>query len=200
MANLITLLRTLMSFGVVAMLHVRRTEIYILAVGLTLLVIWMDALDGWVARRLGESSKFGAVIDILGDRVVEMTFWIVFVAFGWLPVWVAIIVAARGILIDGIRALALERGMTAFGSTSMMRSPVGRLLVSSRFSRGLYGVGKAAAFCLMILLFTPGLLPEATAALRPLAYATVYLTLLLCVIRGIPVLLESRSLVKLGRP
>lgn len=106
MANLITLLRTGMAFGVVAMLHVRRMDVYILACALTLLLIWMDALDGWVARKLNESSKFGAVVDILGDRVVEMTFWIVFVSFGWLPVWVAIVVAARGIVVDGLRALA----------------------------------------------------------------------------------------------
>src|SRR5215207_8025682 len=81
MANLITLARTLLAFVVVAMLHVRTKEIYLAAAGLTLALIAMDTLDGYVARKRRECTKFGAVVDILGDRVVEMTYWIVFVKF-----------------------------------------------------------------------------------------------------------------------
>ena len=198
MANLITVVRTLLAFLVAAMLHVPRREIYAAAIVLTLVLIWLDAVDGWVARKLHETSKFGAVADILGDRVIEMTYWIVFVALGWLPVWVAIVVAARGIIVDGLRSLALERGFTAFGSTSMMRTRIGRLLVASRSSRAAYGVGKALAFSLMILLFTPGLrgwLGELPASFSLGVYAIVYATLALCVVRGVPVLIEARRLI-----
>jgi CDP-diacylglycerol--glycerol-3-phosphate 3-phosphatidyltransferase len=195
MANAITLVRTLLAFLVVAMLHVRTQQVYLLAVGLTLLLIWMDALDGWVARKLGECSKFGAVADILGDRVVEMTYWIVFVAFGWLPAWVAIVIAARGIVVDGLRALALERGMTAFGATSMMRTRLGALLVSSRLSRGAYGVGKALSFSLMILLFTPGVRAYLGGVGASLVYFVAYVTVLFCVVRGVPVLVEAKRLI-----
>ncbi len=193
MANLITLARTLLAFGVVAMLHVRRWEVYVAAAALTLLLIWMDAWDGWVARKLKESSKLGAVIDILGDRVVEMTYWIVFAAFGWVPVWVAVLIAARGIVVDGVRALALERGFTAFGATSLMRGRVGAFLVSSRSSRALYGVGKALAFTLVILAAAPGWASQhAGAILAALAYTAVYATVALCVLRGVPVLVEAK--------
>jgi CDP-diacylglycerol---glycerol-3-phosphate 3-phosphatidyltransferase len=195
MANLITLARTLLAFLAVAMLHVQSTRVYLAAAGLTLVIIWMDALDGYVARRRRECTKFGAVADILGDRVVEMTYWIVFAAFGWVPVWVAVAIAARGIVVDGFRALALERGLTAFGATSMMRTPVGRLLVSSRLSRALYGIGKALAFSLVILLFTPGGPAAYGDLLRSLTYATVYATVLLCLVRGTPVIVEARRLV-----
>ena len=195
MANLITLARTLLAFLVVAMLHVRSTRVYLAAAGLTLTIIWMDALDGYVARRRRECTKFGAVADILGDRVVEMTYWIVFATFGWVPVWVAIAIAARGIVVDGFRALALERGLTAFGATSMMRTRAGHLLVSSRLSRALYGVGKALAFSLVILLFTPGGSSGYGELLRALAYASVYATVLLCLVRGTPVIVEARRLV-----
>src|SRR5687768_10383211 len=82
MANYITLIRTLLSFAVVAMLHVRTKWMYVAAFVLTILLIWMDALDGYVARRLNETSKMGAVVDILGDRVVEMSYWIVFAKLG----------------------------------------------------------------------------------------------------------------------
>ena len=192
MANYITLLRTLLSFAVVAMLHVRTKWMYVAAFFLTVLLIWMDALDGYVARKRKETSKLGAVVDILGDRVVEMSYWIVFAKFGWVPLWVAILVSARGILVDGIRALALERGMTAFGESSMMRSPLGALLVSSRLSRGAYGFGKAAAFTLVILAFAPGWHPALKTTLVWLAMGCVYGTVVLCVVRGFPVLMEAR--------
>lgn len=192
MANLITLARTLLAFVVVGMLHIRTTGVYLTAAALTILVIAMDALDGYVARRFGESSKFGALADILGDRVVEMTYWIAFAVFGWIPVWVAIVIAARGIVVDGVRSLALERGFTAFG---MMRSRIGQLLVSSRFSRAVYGGAKAVAFPMMILLFTPGLLTLFGAGLKTVAYFSAYLTVGFCLIRGTPVLVEARRLV-----
>ena len=192
MANLITLGRTLLAFVVVGMLHFRTTGVYLTAAALTVLVIAMDALDGYVARRYNESSKFGALADILGDRVVEMTYWIIFAVFGWIPAWVAIVIAARGIVVDGLRALALERGFTAFG---MMRTRIGRLLVSSRWSRAIYGTAKAVAFPMMILLFTPGLLTLFGAGLRTVAYVSAYVTVLFCLIRGTPVLVEARRLV-----
>lgn len=192
MANRITVLRTVLAFLAVAMLRWHRWEIYVAAALLTLLLIWMDAWDGWVARRRNEATRAGAVFDILGDRVVEMTYWIAFASFGWIPVWVAVLVSARGILVDGFRALALERGMTAFGATSMMRSRLGALLVSSRLSRGAYGVGKALAFTLVILAFAPGWHQATARALAWLAYVCVYLTVFLCVVRGVPVLVEAR--------
>src|ERR1044071_9824722 len=107
MANYITLIRTLLSFAVVAMLHVRTKCMYVAAFLLTILLIWMDALDGYVARKRKETSKLGAVVDILGDRVVEMTYCIVFAKFGWVPLWVAILVSALGILGVGVRGLGL---------------------------------------------------------------------------------------------
>ena len=174
------------------MLRWHKWEIYVGAALLTLLLIWMDAWDGWVARRRNEASKAGAVFDILGDRVVEMTYWIAFASFGWIPVWVAVLVSARGILVDGFRALALERGLTAFGATSMMRSPVGALLVSSRLSRGAYGVGKAAAFTLVILAFAPGWRPSLQTSLVGLAYVCVSDSVVLCVVLGVAVLVEAR--------
>jgi CDP-diacylglycerol--glycerol-3-phosphate 3-phosphatidyltransferase len=192
MANLITVLRTLLAFLAVAMLRWHTWGIYVGAALLTVLLIWMDAWDGWVARRRNEASKVGAVIDILGDRVVEMTYWIAFASFGWIPLWVAVLVSARGILVDGLRALAFERGLTAFGATSMMRSRLGALLVSSRLSRGAYGVGKAAAFTLVILAFAPGWQPSLKTTLMVLAYGCVYATVVLCVVRGLPVLVEAR--------
>lgn len=192
MANLISLIRVLLSFGVVALLFIPSQGVYLMAFVLTIVVIWMDGLDGYVARKFNESSKMGAVIDILGDRVVEMVYWIAFLAFDWVPLWVPLVVVVRGIVVDGFRAIALEQGLTAFGSTTMMQSKIGVMLVSSRASRWLYAAFKAIAFSLMILLFTPGLSEPLQQTLYPITYVCVYVTVFFCVVRGLPVLVEAR--------
>jgi phosphatidylglycerophosphate synthase len=193
-ANLVAISRATFAFLAVAILF-HRPGLYLLACVLTIAAILMDGLDGWVARRYGEVSRIGAVIDILTDRIVELTYWIAFAALGWIPAWIPILVAVRGLLVDGARAVAFERGLTAFGPTTMMRSKIGTFLVASRESRSAYGIAKACAFTLMILAYAPAL-PE---AVRPMVLAigliSVYASVILCVLRGIPVLLDARRLV-----
>ncbi|HET6232558.1 MAG TPA: CDP-alcohol phosphatidyltransferase family protein [Longimicrobiaceae bacterium] len=192
-ANAVALTRGLLAFAVVAMLYAGR-ELYVAACAITLVAIWMDALDGWVARRLGEVSKFGAVLDILTDRIVEMTYWIAFAALGWIPVWMPLIVAARGFLVDGARSLAFEQGQTAFGDTTMMTSPLGRFIVASRASRNLYGFAKAAAFALLILAYASQIPPNARTYIRIAGEVSAYLAIILCVVRALPVLAEGAKL------
>ena len=129
MANWISFLRTLLGFVAIGLLFIPTRAAYITALTLTIMVIVLDGLDGFVARKRGEANKVGAVIDILGDRIVEMTYWIGFLALGWVPLWVPLVVMTRGMIVDGFRSLALEQGYTAFGKTSMMQSKLGIILV-----------------------------------------------------------------------
>ena len=192
-ANLVAITRALLAFLAVAILF-RRPGLYLLAAVLTIVSILMDGLDGWVARRYGEVSRIGAVIDILTDRIVELTYWIAFAVLGWIPAWIPIVVAVRGLLVDGARAVAFERGLTAFGPTTMMRSRLGTFLVASRESRSAYGIAKAAAFTLMIVAYAPSLPDGLAPVVLTIALICVYASVVLCVLRGIPVLLEARRL------
>ncbi len=155
MANLITLIRMILSLIVVGLLCIVDKNVYIACAVLTAIVIWFDGLDGFVARKLNESSKFGALWDIMGDRVVEMVYWIIFATLGWLSVWFPIIVVVRGFITDGLRSVAFEKGYTAFGSSTMMQSKLGKLLVASNLSRGFYAVAKAIAFLFLLIVSIP---------------------------------------------
>jgi CDP-diacylglycerol--glycerol-3-phosphate 3-phosphatidyltransferase len=190
----VAIARAVLAFIAVAILF-HRPGLYLAAAILTITSILMDGLDGWVARRYGEVTRLGAVIDILTDRIVELTYWIAFAALGWIPAWIPIVVAVRGLLVDGARAVAFERGLTAFGPTTMMRSKVGTFLVASRESRSAYGIAKAAAFTLMIVAYAPGSPESVQRVVLTVALVCVYVAVLLCVLRGIPVLLEVRRLV-----
>lgn len=182
----------MLALGVVALLFWANAAGHWVAFWATIVVIWLDGLDGYVARKLGESSAFGALWDILCDRVVEQVYWIAFAVLGWVPVWMALVVVVRGVLVDGLRSVAMEHGHTAFGSNSMMQHPVGIALVSSRASRWLYAVSKALAFCLVILCHTPGAPAFLMAWLPSVTTLLLWVTVFFCVIRGVPVLIEAR--------
>jgi CDP-diacylglycerol--glycerol-3-phosphate 3-phosphatidyltransferase len=192
MANLVSLIRTLLGLLVISLLFTQTQVVYLICFVLTIVVIAMDALDGYLARKLNESSKMGAVIDILGDRIVEQIYWVAFLALGWLPLWVPLVVIVRGIVVDGLRSMALEQGFTAFGQSSMQQSKLGGLLVSSNFSRTTYAVAKAAAFAFLILGHTPGFAPSVAANITSVGLISTYVSVAFCVVRGLPVIIEGR--------
>jgi CDP-diacylglycerol---glycerol-3-phosphate 3-phosphatidyltransferase len=206
MANLITLGRLVLLFVTLGLLYTGSAALAALAIPLTVIVFASDGLDGWVARRRGSDSQFGAIFDIAGDRVVENAYWIVFSNLGLVPVAFPLIVMTRGFAVDSLRSLSYGEGKTAFGSSTMMRSPVTRWLTGSRFMRGLYGVAKAVAFCFLCGLVSANLAPESLlgqaaeiALVQWLGWLTVYLTIALTIIRGLPVIYDSIELFR-GRP
>jgi CDP-diacylglycerol--glycerol-3-phosphate 3-phosphatidyltransferase len=78
MANLITIARLILLFVVIAMIHFRPVDLALPSMILLGVVFAGDGIDGWVARRRGSTSPFGAVFDIAGDRIVETVLWVYF--------------------------------------------------------------------------------------------------------------------------
>jgi CDP-diacylglycerol--glycerol-3-phosphate 3-phosphatidyltransferase len=192
MANIITLTRLLMIFPLVAMIYWASPGWLWLAPPLLLLIIALDGLDGYVARKRLETSVFGSIFDIAADRVIEYVLWTVLAHVGLVPMWVALLFIIRGTLVDSIRYSAIAGGQTAFG---MMRSRVGRFLVAGRFMRGLYGGLKAVTFAWVLseaplAHFHPDLWDGEAGTIALISGVLVYSTVALCLLRGLPVLLE----------
>lgn len=209
MANLLTILRMILAVLAIEFLFSGNPSLCVTSIFLTLFVIILDGLDGVVARALNEQSKFGSVFDILGDRVVENLYWIAFAVIGWVGVWVPMVVVTRGILTDGLRSIALSQGYTAFGSSTMMKNKFCHFLTASRFSRAIYGVAKTLVFLMLIIAYIPNLeyFDGMTvnsfawfAAYQPIlikiADILVYVTVGMCIIRGVPVLIESKRFIE----
>ena len=152
-ANIITVARILLAFFAIYLFGASFWG-NLIATLLVAAVIWMDAWDGYVARKLGIASKLGALLDITGDRIVENAFWIYFAVIGMVPLWMPLVVISRSFVIDSLRAIAFAEGKTAFGPDTMMKSPITKFLVASPFSRGLYGFVKAAVFIWFGLILT----------------------------------------------
>jgi CDP-diacylglycerol--glycerol-3-phosphate 3-phosphatidyltransferase len=200
MANLITIGRLVLLFIVIWLIYEANVQVITACMFLIIVVFASDGLDGWVARRRGSTSPFGAVFDIAGDRIAENVLWIIFADLNKLPVWVPLLVITRGFLVDGLRSLSYAEGMTAFGDRNMMRSPLTHWLTAGRFMRGLFGVSKCAGF-----VFLTGLVgyedrdSDGTALgglydmdwYTWLGWSMVWLSVALTIIRGLPVLYDS---------
>ena len=215
MANLITLSRLLLLLVIVIVAYRPMSLVQLWIWPLLGLVFISDGLDGWVARRRGEESLFGALFDIAVDRIVELTLWIVLADLDLVPIWIPVLFVVRGGLVDAIRASGVQADRRS--PLALLNSPVALWLVAGRFMRGFYGGIKALAFAGLFLIHPLPLgiaalsaeWADAWAPIQPwfdgVAMSFAYLAVALCVVRGLPVILEfvaneRRSLFTPNRP
>lgn len=194
-ANIVSIARIFVAYGAIALLYNHTTWAYALAFLLTAIAFAMDGLDGYLARKLNQSSKWGSVLDILGDRIVEVSYWTVFAVMGWISIFFPLVCVARAFTTDGIRSVALSKGYTAFGETSMQSSKIGKFICASKFMRISYAVAKVAAFMLLIVVNTPSLeVWNGIDCLRTITMILAWIAIIFCVVRAIPVVAESGKL------
>jgi cardiolipin synthase len=60
-----------------------------------------DAVDGFLAKRLGAQSELGAHLDPLADKALLMSIYVTLAIVQLLPLWVVIAVVSRDIMIMG---------------------------------------------------------------------------------------------------
>jgi CDP-diacylglycerol--glycerol-3-phosphate 3-phosphatidyltransferase len=191
-ANLITVLRFPLLVVIVLLLYSGGTAGPLIGAPLIVALILMDSLDGFVARRRDEQTLIGSALDIAADRAVEIVLWVAYAQLRLILVAIPLTVVIRGALVDSIRTVALQHGQSAH---SMMRSSWGRWLVTSSAMRTSYGVVKAVAFVLLALAL--GLQTGGHAAwysVWTVASAVSWVAVALCIVRGLPVLVEARGL------
>jgi cardiolipin synthase len=125
--NLISLARILLIPVFVALILGEGTE----AAGLVLLgaVVSTDWIDGYIARRTGQVSNLGKVLDPVADRLAIAAALIAMMARDAIPLWAALLVIVRD-------ALVLLAG--------------GALLLVLKVRIDVRPIGKVATFALMV--------------------------------------------------
>jgi cardiolipin synthase len=58
-----------------------------------------DAVDGFLAKRLDMRTDLGAIIDPLADKALLVSMYVALAVAGALPIWLAILVVSRDLLI-----------------------------------------------------------------------------------------------------
>jgi len=193
MANFVSIFRIFVMFYAAYLIYAceGNTTAYIWALVLTIIAFALDGVDGFLARLLKEESKFGALLDIMGDRIVENTYWILFAVMGWINILFPLIAITRGFVTDTIRSAAMEQGLTPFG---MQVNPICKFITGSRFMRISYAVAKVVAFVLIVAAKIPAC-PHADIVWEIGYWAAVF-AIVFCVVRGIPVVVEAKYLFK----
>ena len=85
-----------------------------LAAGIFILASITDGVDGYLARRRGQITTMGMLLDPLADKLMIAALYITLVQLipSIVSVWVAIIIVGREFLISGLRSIAASEGFT----------------------------------------------------------------------------------------
>jgi CDP-diacylglycerol---glycerol-3-phosphate 3-phosphatidyltransferase len=73
-----------------------------------------DGLDGYLARRRGQITTMGMLLDPLADKIMVAGALIALVAYipQVVKVWIAVVIIGREFLISGLRSIASSEGFT----------------------------------------------------------------------------------------
>ena len=76
-----------------------------------LLAAFTDFLDGYLARKRGEITQFGKLMDPIADKLLVISALLLLVYFQRIPVWIVIILIGREMAVTGLRAVASLEGI-----------------------------------------------------------------------------------------
>src|SRR5947209_19178989 len=82
-----------------------------------------DGVDGYLARKRGQITTMGMLLDPLADKIMVTAALIALVAYipDVVKVWITVVIIGREFLITGLRSIAVSEGFT------IQASDVGKL-------------------------------------------------------------------------
>jgi len=95
-----------------------------------------DIVDGFVARRRGEVSDLGRLLDPLADTLSHMGAFFLLMEIGLVPVWLIVVMYYREAMVSTLRVLAAKNG----------------IVVAARISGKLKAVCQGGAVNVLIML------------------------------------------------
>jgi CDP-diacylglycerol--glycerol-3-phosphate 3-phosphatidyltransferase len=124
--TILTLLRIVLIPVFVVFFYTPFTWAHLAATAVFSLAAFTDWLDGYLARRLGATSAFGAFLDPVADKLMVATALVLIVDANPTPlggIWLAVpaaIIVGREITISALREWMAELGATATVAVSML--------------------------------------------------------------------------------
>lgn len=109
-----------------------------LALAIFLVAAATDLLDGYLARRWGQVTTIGTLLDPIADKLLISAALISLVQVNAVPGWMVILIVGREFAISGLRSIAAAEGYTIrasdLGKTKMMAqvTAISLLLLSIR--------------------------------------------------------------------
>jgi len=186
--NKLTLGRALVSPVFMALLLYDNVYSRYAALAVFLLASLTDLLDGYLARRNGQQTGFGKIMDPIADKLLIAVALVAFVALKLSSVWMVMVIIVREFLIMGLRTVVAYRGHI------MESSILAKLKTSSQM---LAVLAVLVFLCYRDTLAANGTyLPEYQMANYVFVLdGLIFLAMLLTVVSGLDYLMKSRWLI-----
>jgi len=163
--NLLTLTRILLIPVFVVLFVTPDPDRSLMAAIVFVVAAVTDMLDGYLARRSGQVTKLGKLLDPIADKLLVLSALILLVNVDRVSALVAILIIARELGVTGIRAIAASEGMIIAAETT-----------------GKYKMALQVVAIVMLILEGTSLAPLGNLHLA--GSATLYLSLVLGYISG----------------
>ena len=83
-----------------------------------------DVMDGYIARKRGEITTLGILLDPIADKLLISAAFISLVQMGLVPAWMVVIIIGREFIVVGLREIASVEGLvipaSPLGKTKMI--------------------------------------------------------------------------------
>jgi CDP-diacylglycerol--glycerol-3-phosphate 3-phosphatidyltransferase len=120
----LTLLRIFFVPLVVVLLLTSGRNMDLWAVVVFLLAATTDLLDGYLARKRGQVTSLGILLDPIADKLLTSAAFISLVYLHLISAWMAVIIIGREFAVSGLRAIASAEGfsleVSELGKTKMV--------------------------------------------------------------------------------
>lgn len=117
--NALTLLRIFLVPFLVVVLLTKFTAREFVGLAIFLVAAVTDFFDGWLARRRNQTTKLGALLDPIADKLLMSAAFISLVEMDPLhvPAWMVVIIIGREFAVSGLRSIAAQQGVTIVASS-----------------------------------------------------------------------------------
>jgi CDP-diacylglycerol--glycerol-3-phosphate 3-phosphatidyltransferase len=83
----------------------------LVGVAVFLVAAFTDYLDGYLARKRGEVTAMGILLDPIADKLLISAAFISLVEVGAAPAWIVVIVVGRELAVSGLRQVGASQGI-----------------------------------------------------------------------------------------
>src|SRR5438874_11993098 len=158
--NSLTLFRIFLVPFLVVVLLTKFSDFVGLAIFLVAAIT--DYFDGYFARKLNRTTRLGALLDPIADKLLMSAAFISLVELGLAKAWMIVIILGREFAVSGLRAIAAQQGVTIaaspLGKTKMVAQVVAIALLIVGYELGEFRfIGELALWVVMLFALVSGI-------------------------------------------
>jgi CDP-diacylglycerol--glycerol-3-phosphate 3-phosphatidyltransferase len=162
--NALTLFRIFLVPFLVVVLLTKFTGREFVGLAIFLVAAVTDFFDGWVARRRNQTTRLGALLDPIADKLLMSAAFISLVEMDpkHVPAWMVVIIIGREFAVSGLRSIAAQQGVTIAASPLGKGKMVSQVIAISLLILGyelgeLRVTGTVALWAVMIFALASGI-------------------------------------------